>query len=252
MEVGKMDTETISIHISKTKTISILVTSLIVLAVSLILWQNQDLDNQIVISHNFIFENDLYHNTFKIISRYGMGFIAVLYGILALLTFRFKQLEALRPLFLFILLSFAFGSISGDILKQLINRARPIVELAGQIASTAPSGSPAFPSGHATKSMTLALPFVLVAASKNFTTRLVKILSLTSAVLVCYSRIALQRHFLSDVLAGFGIALLFVVIAIWIVNHFYKRRKVGQALLATLSKRLGFVFFGLAVILCLI
>jgi membrane-associated phospholipid phosphatase len=100
--------------------------------------------------------------------------------------------------------------------------------------------------------MTLALPFVLVAASKDFTTRLVKILSLTSAVLVCYSRIALQRHYLSDVLAGLGIALLFVVIGIWIANYFYERRKIGQAMLVTLSKRLGFVFFGLAVALCLI
>ena len=200
----------------------------------------------------FIYENDLYLNTFQIISRYGMGFIAVVFGILALLTFKFEELVPARPLFLLIILTFSFGSISGDLLKQIINRARPISELAGQIASNAPSDSPAFPSGHATKSMTLALPFLLVAASKDFTTRLVKILTTSTAVLVCYSRIALQRHYLSDVLAGVGVALLFVVITNWFVNRFYAGRKVDQAMLAILTKRLGFVFFGLAVFLYMI
>ena len=248
----EMDTKIVSNNISKKKTISILVTSLLVLAAAVILWQNQDLDNRIVISHNFIYENDLYLNTFQIISRYGMGFIAVVFGILALLTFKFEKLAPARPLFLLILFTFAFGSISGDLLKLIINRARPIAELAGQIASTAPANSPAFPSGHATKSMTLALPFLLVAASKDFITKLVKILTLSTAVLVCYSRIALQRHYLSDVLAGFGVALLFVVITNWIANRFYEKRKIDQAMLATITKRLGFVFFGLAVLLYMI
>jgi undecaprenyl-diphosphatase len=247
-----MDTEFVSNTISKTKTISILVTSLVILAAAVVLWQTQELDNRIVIGHNFIYENPLYLNTSKIISRYGMAFIAVVYGILAFLTYKFEELKPVRPLFLLIIFTFGFGSITGDILKGVINRARPIAELAGQIASTTPSGSPAFPSGHATKSMTLALPFFLMAAGKDFGTRLVKVLTLTSAVLVCYSRIALQRHYLSDVLGGIGIALLFIVIANWFLNRFYERMKIDQARLATITKRLGFVFFVLAVFLYMI
>ena len=247
-----MDTEFVSNNISKIKTITILVASLIILATAVVLWQTQDLDSRIVIGHNFIVENSLYLNTSQIISRYGMGFIAVVYGILALLTFKFEALEPARPLFVLIFFTFGFGSISGDLLKEVINRARPVAELAGQIASTIPPGSPAFPSGHATKSMTLALPFFLVAASKDFATRLVKALTLTSAVLVCYSRIALQRHYLSDVLGGIGVALLFVVIANWFANRFYEKMKIDQTRLATLTKRLGFVFFGLAVLLYMI
>jgi undecaprenyl-diphosphatase len=247
-----MDAEFVSINISKTKTISILVTSLVVLTAAVVLWQAQGLDSQIVIGHNFIYENPLYLNTFKIISRYGMGFIAVVFGILALLTYKFEELKPVRPLFLLILLTYGLGSITGDILKGVFDRARPIAELAGQIASTAPAGSPAFPSGHATKSMTLALPFFLIAAGKDFATRLVKVITLTSAVLVCYSRIALQRHYLSDVLGGIGIALLFVVIANWFSNRFYEKMKIDQARLAIITKRLGFVFFVLAVFLCMI
>ena len=91
-----------------------------------------------------------------------------------------------------------------------------------------------------------------MAASKDFATRLVKALTLTSAVLVCYSRIALQRHYFSDVLGGIGVALLFVVIANWFVNRFYEKMKIDQTRLATLAKRLGFVFFGLAVLLYMI
>jgi membrane-associated phospholipid phosphatase len=168
-----MDTEFVSNNISKTKTISILGTLLVVLAAAVVLWLTQDLDSRIVIGHNFIYEKSLYLNTFQIVSRYGMAFIAVVFGILALLTYKFEELEPLRPLFLLIIFTFGLGSISGDVLKGILNRARPIGELAGQIASTAPAGSPAFPSGHATKSMTLALPFFLVAAGKDFATRLV-------------------------------------------------------------------------------
>lgn len=247
-----MDTQFVSNQISKTKTIFILATALVILAVAVVLWQTQDLDNKIVIGQNFIHENTLYLNTFQIISRYGMGFIAVVFGIFALLTFKYEELEPARPLFAMILFTFAAGSISGDLLKMLIKRGRPIVDLAGQIASTNPPGSPAFPSGHATKSMTLALPFLLVAAGKDWGTKLVKVLTLTSAVLVCYSRVALQRHYLSDVLGGIGVALLFVVIGNWITNRFFERMKVDQTRLEMLTKRLGFVFFALAVLLTMI
>jgi tellurite resistance protein TehA-like permease len=66
---------------------------------------------------------------------------------------------------------------------------------------------------------------------------------------VCCSRIALQKHYLSDVLAGIAVALFFIVIAIWIANNIYKRRKMDEAKLTILNKKLGFVFIGLAVLL---
>ena len=148
--------------------------------------------------------------------------------------------------------SFAFGSIAGDLLKEVIGRSRPVMELTGKIMLSDLSDTSSFPSGHATKSMGLALPFVIVASNKDTITKIFKIIVLLFATLVCYSRIALQKHFLSDVLAGIAIALFFVFVALWIVNFIYKRRSIDEKKLSDLNKRLGFIFTGLAILLYLI
>ena len=148
--------------------------------------------------------------------------------------------------------SFAFGSIAGDLLKEVIGRSRPVMELTGKIMLSDLSDTSSFPSGHATKSMGLALPFVIVASNKDTITKIFKIIVLLFATLVCYSRIALQKHFLSDVLAGIAIALFLVFVALWIVNFIYKRRSIDEKKLSDLNKRLGFIFTGLAILLYLI
>ena len=170
-----MDTKVISNNISKTKRIVIFVTSIISFTAAAIIWQQQGLDNTIVISHNFVYENTFLLKLFQFISGYGIGFIALIYGILAFLTFKYEELTPSRPLLLFILFSFVFGGISGDLLKEVFNRARPAIALAGQIANTVNSNSSAFPSGHATKSLALALPYVLAAAGKDVKTRALKL-----------------------------------------------------------------------------
>lgn len=150
---------------------------------------------------------------------------------------------------MFILLSFALGSIAGDLMKEIIGRARPVSELAGVIAQTDPSGSYSFPSGHATKSMGLALPFVIMALNNDVITKIFKVIILLLAALVCCSRIALQKHYLSDVLAGISVALFFILIAAWVTNYINKRRNLDELKLATLNKKLGFIFIGLAFLL---
>ena len=75
--------------------------------------------------------------------------------------------------------------------------------------------------------MALALPFLLFASQKNSITIIVKILVFTTALLVWYSRIALQAHFLSDVLAGIGTALFFPPFSILFVNFSFIRKKVN-------------------------
>ena len=72
------------------------------------------------------------------------------------------------------------------------------------------------------------------------------------AMLVCYSRIALQKHYLSDILAGVGTALFFLLIVVWVVNYFYRLQKMDEKKLYLMNKRLRFVFLGLAVVLCMI
>ena len=97
--------------------------------------------------------------------------------------------------------------------------------------------------------MALALPFLLFATRNNIITIIVKILVFTAALLVCYSRIALQAHFLSDVLAGIGTALFFIPFSILFVNFSFKRNKVNVDKLNLMSKRFIFLFIGLTIIL---
>lgn len=247
-----METDSIQNHLPKAKIISTLVTALIAFAAAAILWQQQGLDNTIVIQHNFIYESPFLLKLFQLISGYGMGFIALLYGILAFLSFKYEELAPIRPLMMFLLFGFAFASIAGDLLKEVFNRPRPAAALAGQIANTYISNSPAFPSGHATKSLALALPYVIAATGKDFATRALKVTVLVSALLVSYSRIALQRHYLSDILGALGVALLFVPLTNWFANYILRKNKVDQAQLDRMTKRLGVVFLLLSVVLCVI
>lgn len=244
-----MESEIVSNQISKTTTFTVLVTAVLAFAAAVILVQQQALDDRIVIFHNFIYKNDIYLNVFQFISAYGMSFIALIYAGVAFLSIKSENWEKYRPLMLLVILSFAFGSITGDLLKEVIGRVRPSVALAGQIGNSVISGSFAFPSGHATKSLALALPFVIAASGKEMRTWLLKILLLASALLVAYSRIALQRHYLSDVLAALGVALVFVLVANWFVNWQYQKRGMDTNKLARLSNRLGVVFIFLAVAL---
>lgn len=246
------DEKLISVEMSHTKMILVLLSSLLIFIIAIYLWKQQEIDYNIAIKNNIILENELYLLFFKFISRFGMGIISLMYSLLIFLSFRKEELKHNRALFTYIILCFAIGSISGDLLKQVIHRARPAIELSGKIMQTEISDSSSFPSGHATKSMALALPFVIMALNKDSITRIFKILISLFAILVCWSRIALQKHFLSDVLAGTAIALLFVFVAVLVVNRIYKKRHIDENSLSDQNKKLGFIFVGLAVLLCII
>ena len=237
------------IVITRAKATMIFISSIVLFVVALLLWKHQRLENDILIQCNYFIRNGIYLHFFQFISRYGMGMISMLFGVLVFLSFQKRELEHNSILFMFIIFSFALSSVAGDLMKEIVGRARPVSELAGVLAQTEPSGTSSFPSGHAAKSMGLALPFVIMALHSDVITKIFKVIVLLLATLVCCSRIALQKHYLSDVLAGISLALFFIVIAIWIVNSIYKRRNLDELKLAKLNKRLGFVFIGLAVLL---
>ena len=247
-----IDSEQVRITISRNKSIVILISSLAFYLAAILLWNQQELDSAIVIKQNFVFSSQYYLHTAQFISKYGMGLISLSFAILLFITQNDAKHRVNQPVFFFILISFGLGSIAGDLLKEVVDRARPVVELSGQIIQTKVPGSPSFPSGHATKSMALALPFVLIASNTGTLTKLIKVITLLLAMLVCYSRVALQKHYLSDILAGVGTALLFLLIVVWVVNYFYRLQKMDEKKLYLMNKRIRFVFLGLAVILCMI
>ena len=88
-----------------------------------------------------------------------------------------------------------------------MNRPRPFVEYAGEINALSKAATPAFPSGHATKSTALALPFLLLIRAKDNWHKAVKVLLAVIVFGVCSSRVLLGAHYVSDVLAGVGMAL---------------------------------------------
>ncbi len=75
--------------------------------------------------------------------------------------------------------------------------------------------------------------------------RLVKLALLLVASLVCYSRIVLGAHYLSDVLAGAAVAFASVPVAVAVANAIYARGKVTPEKLNTVVKRLTVVLLAL-------
>jgi membrane-associated phospholipid phosphatase len=239
----------IRIEISKTEVIAILIAALLFYIAAVILWKQKIIDNNIIIHFNYVYENETHLKLIKMLSHFGMSLITAFYALFLFLSFRKEDLKNERPLFFLILISFAFGGLGGDLLKEIIDKARPVITLSEQIAIKNINETPAFPSGHATKSMALALPFLLFASRKKVITIIFKILAFTAALLVCYSRIALQAHFLSDVLAGIGTALFFIPFSVLFVNFNFRRNKVNVDKLNLMSKKIIFLFIGLTIIL---
>ncbi len=151
-----------------------------------------------------------------------------------------------RPVFLVVLFSFSAAALAGTLLKELVGRARPIADLAGQLNAAVRHGSPSFPSGHAAKSLALTLPFVLIVPAGSVVVRLIKLALLLIASLVGYSRIVLGAHYLSDVLAGAALALACVPVAMVAANAIYARGKVTPEKLKTVVKRQAFILLALA------
>ena len=191
------------------QTISTIVVIAIVLwSSAFFLWRQVELDKWLLISHNEPRTNELVVGVAQVASRYGMPIIVLVYLIYLLFAFKYEKLRDAYRIYLLVFLMFGLAGIGGDILKEIFDRPRPFVEYAGEINALSSAGTPAFPSGHATKSVALALPFLLLIAAKDNWHKVVKILLAIIALGVCYSRVVLGAHYVSDVLAGAGMALI--------------------------------------------
>lgn len=240
----------IRIEVTRSKQVAFFLGAILFYLLALILWKQNDVDNSIVLYFNFIYSNDFFIGFFKSLSAYGMPFITLIYAFLIYWSAKRKDLFSVQPLFFLIIVSFALTTFGGALLKELIGRERPVIALAEQIAINYVSPTSSFPSGHSSKSMALALPLVLLVSQKSRFLLLIKIFLLSAAVLVCFSRVALQAHFLSDVLAGIGTALFFIPLAVWLANQFFAKLKMDENKLTQMTKRLLFVFIAFTAILC--
>lgn len=239
----------IRINLTRKMYLVIVISSLALWILAVTLWIQGDIDRNIIIAHNTLYGDNVISGIFQFFSKYGMALITTVYIVNLLLSYKIEELKSSYPLYILILLSFGIGGIAGDLLKEVFDKARPAVELAGQITRTHVSASPAFPSGHATKSMALALPYFLLMSGSYYLNRIFKITVFSIAILVCYARIVLQAHYVSDVLAGIGTATAFVPIAALLSNKIYELNRVDEKKLKRMVIKLGIVLSLLTVYL---
>jgi membrane-associated phospholipid phosphatase len=124
-------------------------------------------------------------------------------------------------------------------LKQLVHRPRPSPDLVGVLA---PLGDPSFPSGHVVQYTALFgfaffLLYVLgVGVGEKSTGRAAGLaLVAVPIVLVGPSRLYLGQHWLSDVLGGYAVAVLFLVPYCWAYSkwrltraqHYWRSRRTA-------------------------
>jgi membrane-associated phospholipid phosphatase len=101
------------------------------------------------------------------------------------------------------------------VLKQVVNRPRPSHDLVGVLA---PLTDPSFPSGHVVQYTALfgfAFFLIYVLAERSTFRTVTLVLLAVPIVLVGASRLYLGQHWLSDVLGGYALAVLFLVPYCW-------------------------------------
>ena len=211
------------IKTSKTQRISFIIVFLIFWSISFFLWFQVEVDKFIL----FALNNSNFGDGLVVINRfftqYGMPVIVFIYMLYLALSLKFTNLKKPRQVFLLIIFSFAVAGISGDILKEIFNRTRPIQEYANELSFFTSSGSPSFPSGHSTKSVALVLPFLFYAEYKGCFHTLVKCILVFVALMICFSRIFLGAHYLSDVLSGIGLVFICLPVSAMLGNKILRK-----------------------------
>jgi membrane-associated phospholipid phosphatase len=101
-------------------------------------------------------------------------------------------------------------------LKHLFDRDRPLIPLLEEARGLS------FPSGHALMSVTFygLLIYIVFKGFKNKALKWTLISLLLILILIIgFSRIYLRVHYASDVIAGFSVGLLWLVICVWVLNR---------------------------------
>ncbi len=239
---------TFSGNFGKQRIIFITVCALALLFFSVLMWGIKEAEIGFLIWHNSVFENPAALAWWKWITRYGLNIICFTEGLIIFISLKYERLRVLQPALFCALVTYAIGWLAGDALKEWIGRVRPAAELAGQIANTYVSDSPSYPSGHATKAMTLVLPYVFLAPKAGAAGRVIKIFLMIVALLVSYSRITLQLHYPSDIIAGAGLACALTLVALPPVRMMISKWTPGFNANKYFYMYIGSVFLFLAVI----
>jgi len=208
--------------------------------IGLILWAQGGIDEAVLFHYNPMrIAMDPIVVVSKWFSSNGMAAISLLFVVYLLASKLLKSLDAPLTVYFYTIFSFALSGIAGDLLKMVLARPRPMDTYGSEILAWSHAGTPAIPSGHATKSVALVLPFILLVSHSKHLHKGIKVIIGLIAGAVCFSRIVLGAHYLSDVLAGIGTALIGLPLSMMLANMLL--RKMKQEQLPKLSYVWGFL-----------
>jgi len=215
--------------------------------IALILWWQEGVDKGIL----FYFDTQRIAyapivSASKLLSGYGMAAISVIFVLYLLLSKLIKNLDAPLTVWFYTICSYGLSGIAGDLLKQVLARPRPKAIFGSELLIFSSVSTYAIPSGHATKSIALILPFLLLVSHSKSIHKAMKIVISLIGVGVCFSRIVLGAHYLSDVLAGIGMALVGLPLTMTFANMVL--RKSSQEKLPMLSIVCGLLLVFLTLI----
>ncbi len=215
--------------------------------VTLVLWLQREIDVTVLFSFDAQrIAMDPIVVISKYFSSYGMAAITIIFIVYLLLSQRIPSLDAPLTVWFYTICSYGVSGIVGDLLKMVLARPRPIASFGNEIVAISQAVTPAIPSGHATKSVALVLPFLLLVGNSKNVNKAIKVVVGLIAAGICFSRIVLGAHYVSDVVAGIGTALVGLPITMMFANVVL--RKANQEILPSLSKVWGFLLVFLTLV----
>ncbi|SOB94175.1 phosphatase PAP2 family protein [Rhodobacter maris] len=116
-------------------------------------------------------------------------------------------LRRMRAAVLFVLGAVAGSGVLSSLAKNIIGRARPTLEAAGEfdfVSFAFQAGHASFPSGHATTAMAMMVALALILPRHALGL-------LTAGGLIALTRALIGMHWMSDVLVGAGLGTLFTL-----------------------------------------
>jgi undecaprenyl-diphosphatase len=122
----------------------------------------------------------------------------------------------------FYLLAFLGASALFVVIKLLVERARPVLKIINEQGFS-------FPSGHSTMSMVIALSLYFIFAD-SISSRAGRIVLLVVAllwpILIAFTRVYLNVHWLSDTLAGFSLGIFWVTLVLLFYPYWSHKGKI--------------------------
>lgn len=237
--MNKAPSERLSLTAGKTRLI--LAGGALLWALAIFLWLQGGLDRAVQIAHEPLRQIPLLMDAALALSQYGMTACVLVYLVLLARSLGPRGPKDLQKIFLPIVLSFALAGAAGDLSKTAFDRPRPFVEYPTEIFSVIRPASLSLPSGHATKSFALVLPFAVFAGEGLKKRRALRWGLAAAAAAIAYTRVLMGVHYLSDILGGAGTALIFLPLVIMAANALYRRERIEGARMERLAGVCGLI-----------